>query len=928
MIPHINESKDDLEEVDLTYHVDKTKKVKWKDWILLNRPLKVIIALIITAIIVPVLIYQLHFISNLDLPPSDGFSFGSCLIARESRLPCGYGDVTQDQCHPECCYDLSNDACFHRFPSRFSYILNGNWTEDTIMNPRINTVPYGLQRSFTNIRLSIDEVSETHLSLTFYKSDEPIIGRKIEEKAYAYNISEGELNVIVNSTRGNIFNTARGPFIASNDIWEMAFKITDESMYGLGEIPLKEDTVKVIYNHRGGMSSIPLIFAKSNGTYHGLLIDTMAPTEINVRYGNQLVIRSITNWGLKFHLFVGPKPADIMKDVMALIGADKGLEYWMLGAHICSEPMTTLADLQSFITTASSQAMPFESHCGLGPIVFDSVSTCNSELVTSVNSGAAALRNARKKFVPHVSPYIRYTKPIVINETEADNVTETTTAATTIARPELCFDEEHLESIINDADNEEVYIGSVDEYDVIYPKYDNVSEEFMKQLWVFSDFDAVVLENSWPLDESEKLLNETHLHLPYFNENFETAFENTPLWNAKRPERYLNTHNEYGNQFADAFEKVKDVPIMTTSQWMNGNVVVNRQNVETSWSSLQRELVEASLGGISGHRYWSSPICGDTEDFDNSTHTRLCAKWYMAATYFPLIKIHSKEARRDPLAFVGNDRMYMITALERRMSIMPYLHTVLVEGPLLRPMFYQFPSEDVLADLKTQFSVGDDLLIVPNLQPSQSHVRFWLPPGNWFEFWSGLRIEGEPGEVMTMTTTDAEFLTLIRGGSILITQPETKLTTAETQQMAPYTIIIALHCETKNVTEEVTTEDDSDSTTTDTPRSGDETTTTPEDTTTAIPTITVCSAKGKFHMSPNMTLEFEADSDTLTITSKGDDYEVFCNFFEGTWDREVWYITIYGLDDDQNNFDSHRYEEVDIDFCELQSKDKITQKFV
>lgn len=302
---------------------------------LLNRPLKVVITVILLAIVTPVLIYQFLFTANVDLPPSDGLSFGSCLISRESRLPCGYPDVPANECHSECCYDQSNNICYHRFPSRFSYILDEAWTEESVLSPRISTVPYNSQRSYTDVRLSIDEVSDTHLSLTFYKSDEAITGRRIEEKHYKYDVSHEELNIVVNATQGVIFNTARGPLIASNDIWEMTFKITDETMYGLGEIPLKEDTVKVIYNHKGGFSSIPLIFAKSNGSYHGLLIDTVSPTEINIRSENQIIVRSITNLGLKFHLFVGPKPSDIMRDVIILIGNSKKLEYWMLGAHIC-----------------------------------------------------------------------------------------------------------------------------------------------------------------------------------------------------------------------------------------------------------------------------------------------------------------------------------------------------------------------------------------------------------------------------------------------------------------------------------------------------------------------------------------------------------------------------------------------------------------
>lgn len=142
----------------------------------------------------------------------------------------------------------------------------------------------------------------------------------------------------------------------------------------------------------------------------------------------------------------------------------------------------------------------------------------------------------------------------------------------------------------------------------------------------------------------------------------------------------------------------------------------------------------------------------------------------MAATYMPMIKIQSKETLRDPLSFVGTHRTLMINALRDRLMLAAYFYTTLQEGPILRPMFYQFPESDVLKDLTSQFSVGNDLLIVPNLQPSQSMVHVIMPPGVWYEMWSGLKIDAEEGEAVTMATTEADFLTLIRGGSIVVLQ--------------------------------------------------------------------------------------------------------------------------------------------------------------
>lgn len=234
----------------------------------------------------------------------------------------------------------------------------------------------------------------------------------------------------------------------------------------------------------------------------------------------------------------------------------------------------------------------------------------------------------------------------------------------------------------------------------------------------------------------------------------------------------MQTHNKYGNDFANVFRKMLNTttPVWSSSTWMKGDIAINRQNIHASWTNLHRELIQAAMGGISGHWLWSSPVCGDTENFNLDAQASLCVKWYMAGTFFPMFKIHSKETPRDPFAFMGTHKQLIVDSLKRRLSILPYLYTILQEGPVLRPMFYQFPNSTYLADINTQFSVGDDLVIIPNLQPLQSHVNFWVPPGTWYELWGGLLLEEDEGKVVTMFTTEADFVTVIRGGSILVVQ--------------------------------------------------------------------------------------------------------------------------------------------------------------
>ncbi|GBP97317.1 Alpha-glucosidase 2 [Eumeta japonica] len=761
------------------YYEKKEQQIKWTDKVLLNRPSKVIFLMLILSILLPLLLYTYVLSSTLDVPPADEFSHGSCTLSRSSRLPCGKANVSRSSCHAECCYDPSNDVCYHRIPSRFSYISEGSWSEDVDLRPRISTEPFAHSPTISTLRLSVDEASSTHLTLTFYDptSFPHMRGRRIDEKDYDYDISYPELAIDVHRSNDLIFSTIRGPLIAALNIWEITFKLTNDSMHGLGQIPLIANSSRVFYSNKESPDVIPLIYAKSNGTYHGVLVDNMSPTELTVLEDNQLIVRSIETSSLKIHIFVGPEPKDIMSDVMKLIGFENNLNYWMLGAHICTEVADSeeeaLEDLTDYLREARAQNLPFDSHCGTSAVVLDT--RCNAEF-SYMEKGKELVKGDGKRFVPHLSPYILHEPDNITNENSSENTTIATGLSDTFESS--CYNNtiSHFGHIlIADPDSESWYGGLVDDFRVLYPDYRSEnSSHFIRNFWRLGDFDGVILQNSWPLDESLKLLNETTASLPYFNENFKTAFNSTIPWNAvdSDGQLHLYRHNDYGNKFHGAIKALTDdsIPVWSTAHWMNGNVVSNRQNKDASWANLHRELMDAALAGISGNRYWSSLVCGDARNFNADTQTSLCIKWYMAATYMPLIKIHSKEIPRHPLAFSGTNRNHMINALRRRTSLMPYFYTVLRSGPLLRPMFYQYPKSERLENINTQFNVGDDLLIVPNLLPSQSIVNVWLPPGVWYELWSGLKLEHDEEEPVAMTTTEADFLTLLRGGAIIMLQ--------------------------------------------------------------------------------------------------------------------------------------------------------------
>lgn len=65
---------------------------------------------------------------------------------------------------------------------------------------------------------------------------------------------------------------------------------------------------------------------------------------------------------------------------------------------------TALGDLKNFLNEATFANLPYESHCGIGPIVLND-DECDP-VDADRDEGANAIQLSGKKYVPLVSPYV------------------------------------------------------------------------------------------------------------------------------------------------------------------------------------------------------------------------------------------------------------------------------------------------------------------------------------------------------------------------------------------------------------------------------------------------------------------------------------------------------------------------------------------
>ncbi len=170
----------------------------------------------------------------------------------------------------------------------------------------------------------------------------------------------------------------------------------------------------------------------------------------------------------------------------------------------------------------------------------------------------------------------------------------------------------------------------------------------------------------------------------------------------------------------------------------------------SQWPVLAYEVAFTARGGNVLMPYISHDIGGfhgKKIDFD------LYARWIEFGAFSPILRMHSAHANPDE----GNVRMPWVygdegVALMRkyftlRTQLIPYLYTYTWRAhqdaePLLRPLYLTYPQLEEAYQHSHEYLLGDEMLVAPIVSPS-GDAAIYLPPGQWFDFFSGKPSAGD-----------------------------------------------------------------------------------------------------------------------------------------------------------------------------------------
>lgn len=174
-------------------------------------------------------------------------------------------------------------------------------------------------------------------------------------------------------------------------------------------------------------------------------------------------------------------------------------------------------------------------------------------------------------------------------------------------------------------------------------------------------------------------------------------------------------------------------------------------DIASSWSSLRNQLAAGLNMGIAGIPWWTTDIGGFHGGDPNSPAFReLFVRWFQWGAFCPVMRLHGdREPKQPQIGTTGGatclsgapnevwsygEEVYGICKkyMFIREDLREYTRKLMKEAhkkgtPVIRPMFYEFPKDEVCWEVEDQYMFGDLYLVAPILKPGLRSREVYLP---------------------------------------------------------------------------------------------------------------------------------------------------------------------------------------------------------
>lgn len=464
--------------------------------------------------------------------------------------------------------------------------------------------------------------------------------------------------------------------------------------------------------------SVPfLITLKKTGVF-GLFFDNTYKSYVNLGKENEAYYYYGADAGnLDYYLIAGEKMSDVVSGYTYLTGTTPLPQLWTLGNHQSRWGYDSAECIREVAKKYRELQIPCDTiHFDIDYMDGYRVFTWNEQ---------------------------DYGKPgEVIKELEQDGF-----KSVCIIDPGVKLDEgyeKYDEGIANDyfakTPEGEIYVNAVWPGDSVYP-----------------DFGKPAVRKWWA--ESQKYLIDLGVRGTWNDMNEPASFHgelpmDVVFTDEDRPTTHAAMHNVYGHLMSKAtYEGLKKEdgrrPFVITRACYAGtqkySTVWTGDN-QSLWPHLQMAIPQLCNLGLSGLSFAGTDVGG----FGADCTPELLCRWVQVGAFSPLFRNHSSNGSiyQEPWQFDQKTTDIYRKFVELRYQLLPYFYDLFWQGeknglPVIRPLVFHYEEDENTWNLNDEFLVGEHLLVAPVLTQGATKRMVYLPKGNWYDFFTGEKYEGE-----------------------------------------------------------------------------------------------------------------------------------------------------------------------------------------
>ncbi len=264
-------------------------------------------------------------------------------------------------------------------------------------------------------------------------------------------------------------------------------------------------------------------------------------------------------------------------------------------------------------------------------------------------------------------------------------------------------------------------------------------------------------------------------------------FDNLLLHTGRGDEVGLAYPYYYAQMAWDGFSALGEVPVTLIRCAYLGSqkfgALVWSGDIESTFKSLSEQVKTGLNISMCGIPWWNTDIGGfwggDTQSED---FRELIVRWFQYGVFSPVMRVHGNryrhgEKKRDVREPTGDPNEIWSFGEENypvlrelvllRERLRPYIEeqmkTASEKGyPVMRPMFFEYPGDEICYTLGEQYMFGDDILFAPVVEKGQTVKKVYLPQGEWIL--TKTKEEYGPG-LYEIGVGKKEFVAFVRKGA-------------------------------------------------------------------------------------------------------------------------------------------------------------------